>query len=226
MRKLWVNTFLTLDGVMQAPGGPEEDTSGGFTHGGWSVKYWDEQMNEVLGAAMGKPFDLLLGRRTYEIFAAHWPRAGDHSAAAPLNNATKYVASRTLKKVEWQNSQLLGPDVPKAVAKLKRGEGPEIQVHGSGNLIHTLLEHRLVDELRIWTFPLVLGTGKRLFDTGTVPAGLELVDTTVSTTGVTIATYKTGAAIGYGSFAIEPNQTELDRRKKVAQEGATADHAS
>jgi dihydrofolate reductase len=222
MRKLTVNTFLTLDGVMQAPGGPEEDTSGGFTHGGWSVKYWDERMGEVMGAAMGKPFDLLLGRRTYEIFAAHWPRAGDEPGAAPLNNATKYVASRTLKTVEWQNSQLLGPDVPKAVAELKRGEGSEIQVHGSSNLIQTLLKHGLIDEFRIWTFPLVLGTGKRLFDGGTIPAGLELVESTVSTTGVVIATYRTGTAIGYGSFAIEPNQEDrpdgarrgLERRRE------------
>jgi dihydrofolate reductase len=220
MRKLSVNTFVTLDGVMQAPGGPEEDTSGGFTHGGWSVKYWDERMGEVMGAAMGKPFDLLLGRRTYEIFAAHWPRVVDDPAAAALNNATKYVASRTLKRLEWQNSRLLGADVPKAVAELKRADGPEIQVHGSANLIQTLLKHDLIDEFRIWTFPLVLGTGKRLFDGGAVPAGLELVDSTVSTTGVTIGTYKTGAAIGYGSFAIEPNQEELDRRAKVATEPA------
>jgi dihydrofolate reductase len=215
MRKLSVNTFVTLDGVMQAPGGPEEDTSGGFTHGGWSVKYWDTRMGEVMGAVMGEPFDLLLGRKTYEIFAAHWPRAVDDPGAAPLNNATKYVASRTLNKVEWQNSQLLDLDVPKAVAELKRGEGPEIQVHGSADLIQTLLKHGLIDEFRIWTFPLVLGTGKRLFGDGTTPAGLELVDSTVSTTGVSIATFKSGAAIGYGSFAIEPNQEELDRRAKV-----------
>src|SRR4030095_3855605 len=199
MRKISVNTFLTLDGVMQAPGGPEEDTSGGFTHGGWSVKYWDSRMTDVIGSAMSKPFDLLLGRKTYEIFAAHWPRAVDDPGAAALNNATKYVASRTLKSLEWQPSQLLGPEVPKAVAELKRGNGPEIQVHGSSNLIQTLLKHGLSDEFRIWTFPLVLGTGKRLFDSGTVPAGLELVDSVLSTTGVSIATYKTGAAIGYGS---------------------------
>lgn len=220
MRILTANSFITLDGVMQAPGAPEEDRSGGFEHGGWSVKYWDSRMNDVMGAAMSKPFDMLLGRKTYEIFAAHWPRAVDHPAAAPLNKATKYVASRTLETVEWQNSKLLGPDIPKAVAELKRGSGPEIQVHGSANLLQTLIKHGFIDQFRIWTFPLVLGTGKRLFDGGTIPVGLELVDSVVSTTGVTIGTYKTGAEIGYGSFAIEPKKDELKRREEVAHEAA------
>src|SRR5688500_761894 len=220
MRILKANSFITLDGVMQAPGAPAEDRSGGFAHGGWMMKYWDSRMNDILGATLSKPFELLLGRRTYEIFAAFWPRATDEPLAAPLNSARKYVASRTLKTVEWQNSQLLGPDIPKAVAELKRGSGPEIQVHGSANLLQTLSKHGLIDEFRIWTFPLVLGTGKRLFESGTVPAGLELVDSVVSTTGVTIGTYKTGDKIGYGSVDIEPSKDELNRREKVAHEAA------
>ena len=139
MRKLTINTFLTLDGVMQAPGGPEEDPTAGFAHGGWSVKYWDDTMGQRMDEFMGKPFDLVLGRKTYEIFAAHWPHAGDDPAAVALNTATKYVASRTLKSVDWKNSQLIKGDVAQEVAKLKRQDGPEIQVHGSANLIQTLL---------------------------------------------------------------------------------------
>jgi dihydrofolate reductase len=202
MRKLVVNTFVTLDGVMQAPGGPEEDQTGGFEHGGWSFGYWDEAMGEWMGEAMGKPFALLLGRRTYEIFAAHWPQAGDAPGAAELNAATKYVASRTLDSVEWANSTLLEGDAVAAIARLKEEEGPEIQVHGSSDLIQTLLANDLVDEFRVWIFPVVLGGGKRLFGEGTAPAGLELVDSKTSTTGVLMATYKPAGAPKYGSFAL------------------------
>jgi dihydrofolate reductase len=216
MRKLTVNTFLTLDGVMQAPGGPEEDPTGGFEHGGWSVNYWDDAMGQVMGEVMSKPFDLLLGRKTYEIFAAHWPHATD-DAAAPLNNATKYVASRTLKSVDWQNSQLIRGDVPQGVADLKKGEGPEIQVHGSSNLVQTLLQHDLIDALRIWIFPLVLGTGKRLFEDGTIPAGMRVVDSITSSTGVVIVTYARAGAINYGSFALEqPTAAEIERREHLS----------
>jgi dihydrofolate reductase len=189
---------------MQAPGGPDEDRSSGFAHGGWSFHYWDDTMGRIMDGYMGKPFDLLLGRKTYEIFAAYWPNAGpDNPAAAPLNNATKYVASRTLDRVDWQNSHLLGDDVPADVARLKREAGPEIQVHGSANLIQTLLTHDLIDEFQIWTFPLVLGTGKRLFEDGTIPAALRVVETTVSSTGVIIARYERAGEIRYGSFAQE-----------------------
>lgn len=174
MRELVVTTFLTLDGVMQAPGGPEEDPSGGFEHGGWSVKYWDDVMAQQMGEVMGKPFELLLGRKTYEIFAAHWPHATDDQGAEPLNRARKYVASRTLTTVDWSNSTLLEGDVGEAVAKLKRESGPEIQVHGSWNLIQTLMKHDLVDRYILWIFPVVLGTGKRLFSEGAVPAGMRL----------------------------------------------------
>jgi dihydrofolate reductase len=203
MRKLIVSTFLTLDGVMQAPGGPGEDDSDGFAHGGWSVNYWDERMGEVMGAAMSTPFDLVLGRRTYDIFAAHWPNASEEDGAKPLNDATKYVASRTHPTLEWSNSVLIEGDVAQGIAALKQEDGPELQVHGSGNLIQTLLRHELVDEYRLWVFPLVLGSGKRLFSEGAIPAGLKLVDSTVSTTGVVIGTYEPAGAIVTGSFALE-----------------------
>ena len=216
MRELIVNAFLTLDGVMQAPGGPEEDPSGGFDHGGWSFGYWDEQMQAVMGESMSKPFDLVLGRRTYEIFAAHWPHSDD-PAAELLNGATKHVASTTRSELEWENSRLIEGEVPEGIGALKEKDGPELQVHGSANLIQTLLAHGLVDEFRLWIFPLVLGRGKRLFDGGTLPAGVELVTSQASSTGVIIATYRTGAEIRYGSFAADaPSEAELARR--AAQE--------
>lgn len=203
MRRLVVSTFLTLDGVMQAPGGPGEDDSGGFTHGGWSVRYWDEHMGQVMGAAMRTPFDLVLGRRTYDIFAAYWPHAPEEAGAKPLNDATKYVASRSRPTLEWAGSVLIEGDAAEGVAALKEGEGPELQVHGSGNLVQTLLRHHLVDEFRLWVFPVVLGSGKRLFADGTVPTGLSLVDSTVSTTGVVIGTYEPAGEVVTGSFALD-----------------------
>jgi dihydrofolate reductase len=202
MRKLIVSTFLTLDGVMQAPGGPEEDQSGGFTHGGWSVNYWDERMGEVMGEAMSTGFDLLLGRKTYDIFAAFWPHTDD-PGARPLNDATKYVASRSRPTLEWSNSVLLEGDAADAVAALKQEDGPELQVHGSGDLIQTLVRHGLVDEFRLWVFPVVIGSGKRLFAEGAIPAGLRLVDSTASTTGVVIGTYEPAGELVTGSFAPE-----------------------
>jgi dihydrofolate reductase len=201
MRRLVVSTFLTLDGVMQAPGGPGEDDSGGFTHGGWSVRYWDEHMGQVMGAAMSAPFDLVLGRRTYDIFAAYWPHAPEEAGAKPLNDATKYVASRSRPTLEWAGSVLIEGDAAEGVAALKEGEGPELQVHGSGNLVQTLLRHDLVDEYRLWIFPLVLGSGKRLFSEGTIPSGLRLADSRVSTTGVFIGTYEPAGEVVTGSFA-------------------------
>jgi len=201
MRKVSVNTFLTLDGVMQAPGGPEEDPSDGFTLGGWSVNYWDEMMGQVIGEAMSVPFDLLLGRRTYDIFAAYWPHHAEEAGAKPLNEATKYVASHGHPTLDWAPSILIEGDVAERVVELKKGDGPELQVHGSGNLIQTLLRHGLVDQFRLWIFPLVIGSGKRLFADGTVPAGLRLVDSTVSTTGVVIGTYEPAGEVIPGSFA-------------------------
>lgn len=203
MRKLLVSTFLTLDGVMQAPGGPEEDEDGGFSHGGWSVNYWDDQMGQFMGEIMGKPFDLVLGRRTYEIFAAHWPHASDEDGAKPLNEAKKYVATRTLRNLEWNNSVVIEGDVAESVAEIKLGEGPELQVHGSADLLQTLLQHNLIDEFRLLIFPLVLGTGKRLFAGGTIPAGLKLIDHKVSTTGVVMGIYEPAGEVVTGSFALD-----------------------
>lgn len=203
MRRLVVQTFLTLDGVMQAPGGPGEDDDGGFAHGGWSFHYWDDRMGEVMDASMGRPFDLVLGRRTYDIFAAHWPKAPEEAGGKPLNDATKYVASRSRPTLEWRNSVLIEGDVAEGVAAIKQGDGPELQVHGSGNLVQTLMRHNLVDEYRLWIFPVVIGTGKRLFADGTLPSGLKLVESTVSTTGVVIGTYVPAGEIPIGSFALD-----------------------
>jgi len=200
MRRLIVTTFLTLDGVMQAPGGPEEDPSDGFAYGGWSVNYWDDVMDRFQAQAIRGPFDLVLGRKTYDIFAAYWPTAPEEAGGKPLNDATKYVASRGRPQLEWSKSVLLEGDAAEAVAALKQTNGPELQVHGSGNLVQTLLRHNLVDLYRLWGFPLVLGSGKRLFSEGTIPAGLKLVDTTVSSTGVVIGTYEPAGDVVTGSF--------------------------
>jgi dihydrofolate reductase len=216
MRDLVVLSFVTLDSVMQAPGGPDEDPSGGFEHGGWAVGYWDDELGAAMGESMAPPFDLVLGRKTYEIFAAHWPHTDD-PGAEELGSATKHVASTTLTELEWRNSKLIEGDVADGVRKLKQQDGPELQVHGSANLIQTLLEHGLVDEFRLKIFPLVLGTGKRLFGDGTVPAGFEVASSQVLSSGVIVATYRTGAEIKYGSFAAEtPSAAELERR--AAQE--------
>jgi dihydrofolate reductase len=215
MRILAVNTFVSLDGVMQSPGGPDEDPTGGFTLGGWGVKYFDEVMWKAVGDGP-RPYDLLLGRGTYEIFAAHWPY-DEGPIADELNSARKYVASTTLDRFEWSNSTLITGDVAEYVAGLKQADGPEIQVHGSPGLLQTLLRHDLVDRFRVWTYPLVLGTGKRLFGDGTHPVALKLLDSKVSTTGVTIATYERAGDIDSGSFEFEqPSEAELERRRRLA----------
>lgn len=202
MRKLIVQTFLTLDGVMQAPGGPGEDDGGGFAHGGWSVNYWDDQMGQVMGEATSRPFAMVLGRRTYDIMAAYWPTAPEEAGGEVFNDATKYVASRSRPNLEaWSNSVLVEGDAADGLAALKQEDGPELQVHGSANLIQTLLAHNLVDQYRLWVFPLVLGSGKRLFADGTIPSGLRLADSTVSTTGVMMCTYEPAGEIVPGSFA-------------------------
>jgi dihydrofolate reductase len=200
MRKLIVTTFLTLDGVMQAPGGPEEDDSGGFAYGGWSVNFWDDLMGEAKTEEFSVPFDLLLGRRTYEIFAAYWPNAPEEAGGKPLNDATKYVCSRSRPELDWGPAVLLEGDAAEGVAALKRGDGPELQVHGSANLAQTLIRHGLVDEYHLWVFPLVLGQGKRLFADGTIPAALRLVDSKISTTGVVMGTYEPAGEVVTGSF--------------------------
>jgi dihydrofolate reductase len=200
-RKLIVQTFVTLDGVMQAPGGPAEDDDGGFAYGGWSVNYWDDQMGEVMGEATSRPFAMVLGRRTYDIMAAFWPTAPEEAGAKVFNDATKYVASRGRPDLEaWSNSVLVEGDAADGLAALKAEDGPELQVHGSADLIQTLLRHNLVDEYRLWVFPVVIGSGKRLFADGTAPRGLRLVDSKVSTTGVVMGTWEPAGELVTGSF--------------------------
>jgi dihydrofolate reductase len=201
MRKLLVTTFVTLDGVMQAPGGPGEDDSGGFAYGGWSVNYWDDKMNEVMAEAVSRPFAMVLGRRTYDVMAAFWPTAPEEAGSKVFNEATKYVASRGRPTLEWSNSVLIEGDAADGLAALKQEDGPELQVHGSANLIQSLLRKNIVDEFRLWVFPVVVGKGKRLFGDGTMPSGFKLVDSTVATTGVVIGTYQPTGEIQTGSFA-------------------------
>lgn len=204
MRQLMVTTFVTLDGVMQAPGGPGEDDDGGFQYGGWSAPYWDETMINVMAEATSKPFDMVLGRRTYDVMAAHWPHASEEEGASVFNNATKYVASRQPLELSWQNSVQLQGDVAEALATLKQDDGPELQVHGSSNLLQTILAAPgLVDYIRIWTFPVTVGSGKRLFSEGVAPAGWELMDHQVSSTGVIIATLQPTGPVPLGSFELE-----------------------
>jgi dihydrofolate reductase len=219
MRKLIINTFVTLDGVMQAPGGPEEDPTGNFKYGGWSFNYWDEMMGKTMDKFMSKPFELLLGRRTYEIFAAHWPYMKDDPTADKFNATKKYVVSNTLSKLNWNNSHLIKNDVTQEINKLKGQNGPQLQVHGSSNLIKTLANENLVDLFNIWTFPVTVGKGKQLFGDGTSALDLKLIDVNSSSTGVIIATYQFNGELKTGSFALE-NETEeeLARRKKLASE--------
>ena len=204
MRKLVVGTFLTLDGVMQAPGGPDEDRDGGFRHGGWLVPYFDDRLVEIMTEWTINAGAYLLGRKTYEIFAASWPRSTDPAdeSAMALNTRPKYVASRTLKDVSWNNASLLQGDVADAVAELKSQDGGEIQVHGSSELVQTLLEHDLVDTLRLWMFPVALGTGKRLFGDGTIPSSFRLVDLQQNTTGAVLHVYERVGDLKYGAVEV------------------------
>jgi dihydrofolate reductase len=204
MRKLVVGTFLTLDGVMQAPGGPNEDREGGFRHGGWLVPYFDEKFGEIMTEWTARAGAFLLGRKTYEIFAASWPKSTDPAdeIATALNTRPKFVASRTLDKLTWNNSHLLKGDVAGEVAKLKAREGGEIQVHGSSDLLQTLLEHNLIDTLRIWQFPVVVGTGKRLFGQGTIPGSFRLIDTQQTTTGAVLHVYERAGGLKYGEVEV------------------------
>jgi dihydrofolate reductase len=200
MRELIVSTFLTLDGVMQAPGGPGEDDEAGFSLGGWSVNFWDDVIDGFMDEATSRPFAMVLGRRTYDIFAAYWPTAPKEAGARVFNEATKYVASRGRPALEWSNSVLIEGDAAAGIAKLKEEDGPELQVHGSANLLQTLLAHDLVDRYRLMVFPVVIGSGKRLFGEGTLPGALKLVESKVSTTGVMIAIYEPAGEIATGSF--------------------------
>ncbi len=204
MRKLMVTAVMSLDGVVQAPGGPEEDRDGGFEHGGWAVPHFDESLIRRMTEVVGRAGALLVGRKTYEIFAATWPLAdADDPIGARMNTLPKYVASRSLDTVTWQNSTLLKGDVAEAVRELKQGDGGEIQVHGSGGLIQTLLEHDLVDEFHLLIFPVVVGAGKRLFARGAVPARLELIERATSGTGVVVGRYVVGGKLNYGAMGPE-----------------------
>ena len=199
MRKVIILEFITLDGVMQAPGGPKEDTSGGFKYGGWTVPYFDDFSGKVMSGQMKQPFSLLLGRKTFEIFASYWPH---HEAGWPgINKVKKYVAShKSSLKLDWENSAILVGNVAEKVKKLKSEKGPNLHVYGSGNLIQTLLKHDLVDELWLKIFPIVLGKGKRLFAEGTMPAAFKLTDSKVSPSGVIFANYKRAGKVKTGSF--------------------------
>jgi dihydrofolate reductase len=203
MRKIITTTFVTLDGVMQAPGGPEEDTSGGFKWGGWVFHYWDDMMGKVMDEFMGIPFELLLGRRTYDIFAAYWPHSNEEPIAGKFNSTKKYVVSHKFFEPSWKNSYCITGDVVQEIEKLKNETGPDLWVHGSGNFIQTLLENSLIDRMYIWTFPVTVGPGKRLFAEGVRAEGLKLIESKTSTTGVVIATYEPAGPLKTGSFALE-----------------------
>jgi dihydrofolate reductase len=218
MRKIRVSTFISLDGVMQAPGGPQEDPTGGFTFGGWTFPHFDEASGRAMDEIFGRPFDLLLGRKTYDIFAAYWPYITDpnHPIAGPFNKVTKYVASRSGPKLAWQNSRWLGEDPVASLKKLKSEDGPDLLVQGSGDFLQTLWKNGLVDEFTVLTFPVVLGKGKRLFGSGTTPGGLKLVKSQSYPTGVIVASYRPDGAVKTGSFQMpEPSAAELERRRNL-----------
>jgi dihydrofolate reductase len=221
MRKTIAITQVTLDGIMQAPGGPEEDPRGGFTQGGWVSTFVDEAVEEALGKIMSGEFDLLLGRRTYEIFAAHWPYAGDNPIKQAFNKATKYVVTHSLDRFDWVNSQPIGGDIVDGIRRLKKSDGPELHIWGSGELLQTLIAAELVDEFRVWIYPLVLGKGKRLFEYGVPPRGLTLVESRGTPNGVLFNTYRPAGPLPGGSLAPEnPSEAELARRGKLAAEEA------
>jgi len=213
MRKLVVGSFLTLDGVMQAPGGPDEDREGGFKHGGWLVPHFDDRFLQIMTDWTRRAGAFLLGRKTYEIFANAWPKSTDPAdeIAVALNTRPKFVASRTLREVGWNNSHLLQGDVAAQVAKLKSQEGGEIQVHGSGALVQTLLERDLIDTLRLWLFPVTLGTGKRLFGEGTIPASFRLADTQVVASGAVLHVYERAGGLRYGELDVGEEPVIFDR---------------
>jgi dihydrofolate reductase len=199
MRKIITATFVTLDGVMQAPGGPEEDTSSSFKYGGWQYGYGDPVQDEFLSGFMGQPFELLLGRKTYDIFAAYWPKQTG-PVADPFNNTKKHIVSHTPKELSWQNSALVTGDVVAELKKLKAVDSPDLHVWGSGNLIQTLLNSDLIDRMHILTYPLVIGSGKHLFEPGLKPQGLRMTDSKISTNGVIVATYEPAEMFKMGTI--------------------------
>lgn len=218
MRKIIITTYITLDGVIQAPGGPEEDRSNGFKWGGWLAPIWDEQMNQTIDTIMSRPFDLLLGRRTYEIFAVYWPYIQNNPIADKFNGIHKYVVSSRQIETTWKDSTLITGDVVSDLRQLKKQDGPDLLIYGSSKLIQTLLANDLVDELNVWTFPITIGKGKRLFAEGTKPGNWKLIDSKTSATGVFIATYEPAGEIKMGDLTHEnPSEAELARRKRHAE---------
>lgn len=219
MRTLVAVEFLTVDGVMQGPGGPEEDQSGGFDRGGWTVPHWDDEMRTELGSWNQAAESMLLGRRTYEIFAAHWPYTPKDDPLAPILNAMpKFVVSRTLKELDWNNSTLIDGEVPREIAQCKRNGNGLMLIFGSSKLVQSLVGHDLIDEFRLWIFPLLLGKGKRLFADGAVPVGLRLQEARSFGTGVVLQRYQPVGKPGFGSFLNhDPPAVELERRRRFAE---------
>lgn len=222
MRKVIAGAFVSLDGVMQAPGGPEEDPTGGFKYGGWTAPYFDEAVGAQMGEIFSKPYELLLGRKTYETFAAHWPYAEggpDDGIARQFNRITKYVATSSKAPLTWKNSVAIH-DPAKDVSKLKEQDGPDLLIQGSSNLIQTLLKHGLIDQFNLLIFPVLLGPGKRLFGEGTQGAELRLASSKSSPSGVTMNSYTPAGPVRTGSFALEtPTEAEKGRREKMKREG-------
>ena len=218
MRKIIGGIFQSLDGVMQAPGGPPEDTTGGFDLGGWSATFWDEKMGAAMGGLFSNPYDLLLGRKTYEIFTAHWPYVPEGDPIGPaFTKAAKYVLTRGSDIFDWSNThKLRGLD---DVKKVKAGDGPDLLIQGSSTLYPQLIAENLIDRFFIMTFPVVLGKGKRMFGAGTPPNSLKLVSSDISTTGVIIATYEPAGRIPLGTFELpNPSPAELKRRERIESE--------
>ena len=223
MRTIRMTAFVSLDGVMQAPGAPDEDPTGGFAFGGWVAPFWDDTLDAAVTAAFARPFDLLLGRKTYDIFAAHWPHAGDDGVgaespdagiAARFNAAAKHVASRREPRLDWANSHWLGVDAVAGLVALTAGEGPDLLIQGSGDFVQSLMAAELIDEITLLTFPVLLGGGKRLFGAASRPATFALIHSAVSPGGVVIASYRRAGAVRTGSFATDPpSAAELVRRR-------------
>lgn len=227
MRKIIANAHVSLDGVVQAPGGPDEDPRNGFVYGGWSAPYGDDTSYELIVATMAEPFDLLLGRRTYEIFAAYWPYSGDNPIGNRFNAATKYVVTRSLDHFDWANSERVDgdteDDIAQAITRLKSGDGRDIHTWGSSELLQLLTAAGLIDEYRLWIYPLILGRGKRLFEHDAPARALTLIDTQTTPTGVMFNTYRPAGPVRPGTFATEaPSDAELARRKKLATEDGRA----
>jgi dihydrofolate reductase len=215
MRRIIVTMFLSMDGVLQAPGGPEEDPTNNFTHGGWMFPYGDDITDAAIGKLFSTPFDLLLGHFTYDIFSAHWPYQQDEIGEI-FNRINKYVVATTPVDLSWHNSILISGDVVAELKKLKAQDGPALIVHGSSKLVQTLLKHHLVDELHTWIHPITLGKGKKLFGEGTQAQEWKLTNSVISTKGVIVASYEPNGDVKHGSFVpIEPSEKELERREKI-----------